>query len=423
MEHELSDIRRRNIRRRILVHSGIALALGFLGLYLAYGPFMSKSWYWAFGAYETDGTYYNLGGPMEFLRLVMILLFFVVGQDWLFRDVAAANWRGGVCLGLFFPPRGLGRYSSVALAVLVLVYHGLLGPLKLHADYSAHFDSGPLRFRESFLPYLGYMGYSLAVWLLLALPMFTVIVRSITREIHKSRRYVRRMEFVISNDEGMVGVEATKALVDDVQWHIGSSIGKYLLFSILVAAYLFVELFAGVCSTFACWTQELTKWGGWAFIVALLPAVVIGKAKLYSRVFTGCQNRLHTLRRLAIEDDNSELAGRLGKDIKELGQATMWSFMKSLRTHSLAVAFFVAVSIVGYRIARKAEITPRDFLETTMPWPVSPVVLYCDELLSGSAEAMDWKPRCLELHSDKPPPLRRGEIYMALPSFLTGESP
>lgn len=132
----------------ILFFALTGLFLGSAALYLSYGSLSSGAWYWAYGAIQQGEAYYNLGGLVEFYRLLLLMVLFVITQISLFPDAARPYWEGRLRPLSFYQhffksgPRWL-RFFAIALGVVTVVYSAVGGPSLLRGDFEGGFQRQP----------------------------------------------------------------------------------------------------------------------------------------------------------------------------------------------------------------------------------------------------------------------------------------
>jgi hypothetical protein len=286
-----------------------------------------------------------------------------------------------------------------------------VGPLILSNEYASAIAPLPLSFREHFLPYLAYLPYTLTLYILLALPMFIVVIKAVTADRQRVRRLAEQITggapgSLTDGDEIKLQAESIETRFLDVRERITEITGKYIYMALLLIVYYEIEIGSGLILQLACWTQELTKWSAWVFIIVVLPYFVITCFRVYTGVCSGSQEALRDLASRALElraRDAADSVNRLRIDFAS--KYTVLSFLQSLaKSGSVAVVVFVLVFGGTYRyLENRGLVDPRRIVQTAIPWPVSPVVLIGADLLdigptdaAGGAdeEMFDWGPRC-----------------------------
>jgi hypothetical protein len=404
----------------ILLYGLACLIFGGAGLYLSYGPWMSGSWYWAYGAFPVGPpgkeVYQNLGGWRELIRLAILVFFFVIAQRWIFTEESKKYWGAKPKLLSFYRhlfasgPRWL-RLLCLVACCLVVLYHVVLGPILLANEYSSAIAPFPLSFEEQYLPYLGYLPYTFALYILIALPMLIVVVEAMVADKARAGSLaepIRQIDASSLTDGEQVALQAElieKSFLD-VREQMTRIVGKYVYMALLVIIYYEIEIGGGLILQLACWAQELTKWSAWVFIIVVLPYFIITSFKMYTSAYDESQDALHELASRALELQDraaTDLVDKLRSEFES--KYTVLSFVLSLaKSGSVAVAVFLIVVAGTYTYLKNSKlIEPRRIVQTAIPWPVSPILLVGADLLSpgpptdasaSGPQGFDWSPRC-----------------------------
>ncbi len=411
----------------ILLYGLVCLVIGAASLYLSYGLWTSGTWYWAYGAFPVWAAgkeiYQNLGGWRELIRLVVLVLFFVLAQRWIFTKESKKYWEAKPRLVSFYrylfasDPKWL-RFLCLVAGGLVVVYHVALGPILLSNEYASKIAPFPLSFEEHFLPYLGYLPYTFTLYILIVLPMFIVIVEGIVTDQKRVRGLAEPIHKVepgslASGEQVALQAESIVKSFLDVREQITRIVGKYTYMALLVIIYYEIEIGGGLILQLACWAQELNKWSAWIFIIVVLPYFAVTSFRMYAAAYDESQDALCNLASRALElldKDTTDLVNKLRGDFES--KYTILSFILSLaKSGSVAVAIFLLVATGTYTYLKNNKlIEPRRIVQTAIPWPVSPVLLAGADLLTlappdaagaQSQQKFDWSPRCWQELPDK----------------------
>jgi hypothetical protein len=413
----------------ILLYGLVCLIMSAVGLYLSYGPWTSGSWYWAYGAFLWHGEYQNVGGLREFIRIVFLLLFFILAQHFIFTEESKKYWEGNPKLLSFYRylfgsgpkwPKWLRVFCKLAAGLafcITVLYHVVGGPLMLFDDYNSAIVPFPLSFEEHFRPYLGYLPYSFTLYILIALPMFIVVVEGIVtdnKKIHGLAEQISEIDPKSLTDEKKIKLKA-QSIVNfflDVRVELTRTASKYVWMALLVIIYYEIEIGARLILNLACWAQEITKWCVWIFIIFILPYFIITNYRIYTRTYDNSQDNLNHLADRALELQKADTAGSVNKLRSEFEtKYTALSFIMSLvKSGSVAIVVFLLLMNSTYKYLESLEpIERRKSIEIAIPWPVSPLVFAGADLLGVAPSSavgktdqkgLDWSQRCLQERPD-----------------------
>ena len=126
--------------RNLLLYVLICVLLGGIGLYFAYGPLSSDSFFWEWSSFWSDGTYRNLGGWLEFIRLLLLGTIFVVGNLSVFRNRSEQYWSGRVVpmkfLVTIYRDRSTWLKIGVTIvACMVIIHAAIILPYIMFTEY------------------------------------------------------------------------------------------------------------------------------------------------------------------------------------------------------------------------------------------------------------------------------------------------
>jgi hypothetical protein len=402
----------------ILFYALTGLFLGSLGLYLSYGPLSSGAWYWAYGAIQQGGAYYNLGGLVEFYRLVLVTVLFVVAQSSLFPDTARPYWMGRRLRPLsfyqhFFKTGPLWlRLFTIVLVVVTVLYSVVGGPNILRSDFEAVFGPAPLPFQEYVLPYLAYLPYTLTIYLLIALPTFVVVVQGLRddrQSILELRSPLPEADLAGLEEGESIALEVAKIehAIISLREKVVRILDKYLAMMAVLIIYYGIEVGTRMLAQLACWAQVGAKWAAWVLIIAVMPVFIVGTYNVYTRTYHKMQASLRELADRALRLSDREALETVNDVRGEFqGKYTFISFIWSLQTASVAVlALIVFFSIGRAYVAGLDTAERRALVDNVLPWPVYVAVDATVDFLSvGAAEStfggVDWSLTC---PADNPP--------------------
>lgn len=394
--------------RGLFRYLSLALSLGIGALVLSYVVWTSAPWYWAYGVkLDANNAFRNLGGGLEGVRLVLLCGMFYLIMTSLFPVELRYAWGRSTIPKRLLRPTGsrisrLGWVLWIGGPVAVVVFHLVLAPLALKNRFESAFAAGPAVERAGdltayWLPYLLYLPYAIAVYMMLAVPLLLLMVIAIRHDRGKLRDLLARVEEEpdVPIEEAVIGV---RTRIRYVYANLRQVMNRYGWVLLLLAVYYILEYFTPMADTLSCWAQVISSWSAWLFALVIVPYFFFRTYGRYNRGNRSIRRVLTSLRRRARSDETEAL--RLLDETEEMVRAdSLVGYLSLFRKASVVVmlAALVTLGVVG-AVAQKYLEDPRDAVNRALPVPLDYGALYLFDLFAdaGSSEERHEYRACVE---------------------------
>lgn len=279
---------------RLLIYHVVVISIAGGSLYLCYGPLSSIPWKQEYncvkyvrvaskekiGSISSDApcekeawkeiegntakieiTYYKATGwLLELLRAIGLAILSIISCFVLHRE-AVAWWESKKRTFWFQKLKTWERWLSIGAVVSVVVYHPI-SAFMLHQRYA---QEGSKFLHDALIPYLSYLPYTCACYLLLLLPATILLFRNLRNDFYYSKMYTQELRKLRDGMGDLDGSELSAMFIrylcdfEEYAEHRAREARRSLAFASILVVYLVYELMTTTYLTLVYLAQEALK--------------------------------------------------------------------------------------------------------------------------------------------------------------------
>lgn len=326
-------------------------------------------------------TYYKaIGWFLELLRTIGVALLSIVSCFMLKKE--AMEWWGPRQRTFWFQQlKTWERWLSIGAIVSVVVYHPIAA-FMLHQQYAQE-ESKFLG--DALVPYLCYLPYSCAIYILLLLPAGILFIRNLRKDSDYSKKNTQMLRKLKGGIKDLVGNELNARYenylsdFDDYAEHRAREARRSLAFAAILVVYLIYELMTTSYLTLVYFAQEALK----SIVLLLVIVSFINVCRLIrkymaQRIETGAT--LDLFQKQARECRDTELAKKIQEDKCKIRKNAIIPYLLRIYKEGGFLSLLLMVGTPVLLGVVKTR-TFREFVDLIAPvWLSKPILMLIDIL-------------------------------------------